>query len=240
MNVSTLSPEGEALVRAGRAAFRPGAADRERVLEALRARLGSAAGGASGAGADGPPPVPAAAGGAGWPLISAAVAGVAIGAGALWFAFGHRAPEPPAPSPTPVVVAAPKPGASTGLPTAEAEPAARPEEDALPPAPEPAPAANRARAPRDARDRLAKEVAILSRAETDLHAGRFASALRTLREHEREFPRGTLTQERVAAQAQALCGLGRMKEAESMLRRLAPGSLQEGRAREACRVRSAK
>jgi hypothetical protein len=80
-------------------------------------------------------------------------------------------------------------------------------------------------------------VAILSRAETDLHAGRFASAIRALDEHQRVFPIGALTQERVAARARALCGLGRTAEAATELARLArlsPNSPHESRARKAC------
>jgi hypothetical protein len=86
-------------------------------------------------------------------------------------------------------------------------------------------------------DRLAEEVAILSRAEKEFHAGRPASALQVLEEHRRKFPGGALVQERIAARVHALCALGRTTEAESELARLervSPGSLQEGRAREAC------
>jgi hypothetical protein len=38
--MSKLNPEAQALVRAGRHAFRPSNADRERALRALRAKLG--------------------------------------------------------------------------------------------------------------------------------------------------------------------------------------------------------
>jgi hypothetical protein len=84
---------------------------------------------------------------------------------------------------------------------------------------------------------LAQEVAILSRAGTELHAGRPAAALEVLDEHQRKFPRGVLTQERGAARIQALCALGRMKEARAGLARLArafPGSPHVARARKAC------
>jgi hypothetical protein len=86
-------------------------------------------------------------------------------------------------------------------------------------------------------DRLAEEVAILSRAEADLHRGQAALALRGLDEHQRQFPRGSLTLERRAARARALCALGRAEEAKSELKRLsrvAFGSSLEARAREAC------
>ena len=39
----------------------------------------------------------------------------------------------------------------------------------------------------------------MSRAETELHAGRFSAALQLLNAHQKSFPRGLLRQERVAA-----------------------------------------
>jgi len=90
-----------------------------------------------------------------------------------------------------------------------------------------------------ARDGLAEEVALLSRAETELHAGRPAKALVALAEHQRKFPRGALAEERTAARIQALCALGRNDEANAQLRQLlhiSPNSPQEGRARQACRT----
>jgi hypothetical protein len=106
------------------------------------------------------------------------------------------------------------------------------------PASAPAGSASAAVEPRTAparpSDRLAEEVAILSRAETELHAGRYASALRILDEHQRRFPHGTLTEERIAARIHALCGLGRVSEARAEMARVAPGSLHAGSARAAC------
>jgi hypothetical protein len=84
---------------------------------------------------------------------------------------------------------------------------------------------------------LAAEVAILSRAGAELHNGRAAAALKTLDEHQRKFPSGLLAQERASARIQALCALGRVKEAETelgRLSRLSPQSPHEARAREAC------
>jgi len=86
-------------------------------------------------------------------------------------------------------------------------------------------------------DRLAEEVAILSQASAALHGGRPAAALKALDEHRRKFPRGALLQERASARIQALCALGRMKEARSELLRLArtsPNSPHVVRARKAC------
>jgi Flp pilus assembly protein TadD len=88
------------------------------------------------------------------------------------------------------------------------------------------------------RDGLAEEVALLSRAETELRAGRPAKALSALSEHQRKFPRGALAEERAAARIQALCALGRTDDANAQLRQLlhlSPNSAHEGRARQACR-----
>jgi hypothetical protein len=124
------------------------------------------------------------------------------------------------------------PAKATAAPPVEHELAIEP----LPPVEAPA-ATPSSRRPAD---RLAEEVAILSRAETELHAGRYAGALRVLEEHQRKFPRGTLSQERTAARIRALCGLGRTSEANAALARLSPGSLHEGPAREACAVTARK
>ncbi|HEY8946803.1 MAG TPA: hypothetical protein VIM73_21315, partial [Polyangiaceae bacterium] len=88
-----------------------------------------------------------------------------------------------------------------------------------------------------AEDKLAQEVAILSRAGAEIHAGRPALALKMLEEHRRRFPSGVMAQERSAARARALCMLGRGAEAQSELARLSklsPNSPHEARARKAC------
>lgn len=87
------------------------------------------------------------------------------------------------------------------------------------------------------RDRLAQEVAILSRAAKFLEAGRAADALRAIDEHQRKFPNGALQEERYAARVQALCALGRREEAVgelARLSRLAPDSPHVARARQSC------
>jgi hypothetical protein len=100
-------------------------------------------------------------------------------------------------------------------------------------------ASTEARAPhsRAASGGLAEEVALLSRAQTELHASRFGSALRLLDEYERKFPRGVLVQEDVAARVHALCGLGRVEQAKIELTRLSPTSPHASRARAACRLK---
>lgn len=90
------------------------------------------------------------------------------------------------------------------------------------------------REPTRTADSLAKEVAILSRAQTALHGGRADESLRILTEHAREFPRGILTEERRTTQIQALCALGRTNEANALLGRLSKQSVNGEAARQAC------
>ena len=220
--MSTLSPKGRALVQAGRRAFRPTDEDRVRLLDALRTQLGDSA-----LPADISPVASAAsAGRALWPIISAVVVGVGLVGGALFFAR-HRGAEPnlpQAPAFVPVV-AAPQVIEPVVVPPVE-QPAAILSD----PASLPLPAANSHRP----QDRLAAEVAILSRATRDLHAGRAAEALKALDEYRRKFPKGLLGEEQRAASAQALCALGRFDEANARLAGLPPESPLAARAKQFC------
>lgn len=226
--MSDLSPRARSLFEAGRGSHQPSAADRERVFASLSARIGGA----------GPEPretPPVRGGGLSFPAISAAVFGLAV-AGAGAFALFHAA------APTPVAVAAstvPAPSTLAVAPPPAALPT--PADSAVVGSPvetaeQPRPGARSITAAAG-NDRLAEEVAILSQAERDLNAGNYQSALRLLDEHRRKFPNGTLTQERMAARVQALCGLGRVSEAQAALARLtrtSPNSPQQERASEAC------
>jgi hypothetical protein len=219
--VSKLASEAQALIEAGRGALRPSSADRARILEALHARIAAP----SGPGAAGPSMPHAAASGFGWPSIALVAIGLGVGGGLVFQALGGEGADAPVVA---AVVSTPAAPAPAPLP-----PAAPP--TAAEPVVAPAPAAPEARSvTRRPSDRLAEEVEILSRAEKELHAGRFSGALRVLDEHAAKFPRGAMTQERVAARIHALCGAGRTVEANAELARLSPGSLHEGRAREAC------
>ena len=223
--MSNLSPETRALLDAARSAVRPTVADRDRIGLALRARIGDAQLPSDTRASGTIQPTPAATGtGVGWPAISALVVGLVVAGGGLWYALGSASPGTasmiPSSPPPPVVPA--------NVPAKAAAPDVNP----LPVAETAAPSA----AARRPSDRLAEEVAILSRAETELHAGRYSSALRALEEHERKFPRGTLAQERLAAKIRALCGLGRTADADAALARLSPSSVHEGRTRAACNV----
>lgn len=247
--MSDLTEGGRALVHAGRKADRPSDADRERVLVALRARLGDAA--VLGAGVAQPPPAAAGVGAASSKLVKWGWVGPAVfvAAGALWFVprIGHESEKaalaPSANVLRTVSVAAPLMPKLGSAPEVVSAAPASPEVAAVDSAP--VVSTDAASRPIDAqkissrsRDGLSEEVALLSRAETELHAGRPAKALVALAEHQRKFPRGALAEERTAARIQALCALGRNDEANAQLRQLlhiSPNSALEERARQACR-----
>jgi len=236
-DLSDLNSDGKALVRAGRQADRPSSADRERVLAALRARLGDAAvlstglaHAPSGAGVPRSPFVK-------WAWVGSTV----LAAGALWLVprvWQHGEKATPAPSAVSVPsVKSAEPETAGVLGSApQAPPSASPSALVAPAVS--SRSVETQRGPARSRDGLADEVALLSRAETELRAGRPAKALLALAEHQRKFPRGALAEERTAARIQALCALGRNDEANAQLRQLlhiSPNSAHEGRARQACR-----
>jgi hypothetical protein len=222
--MSTLSPKGQALVRAGRRAYQPTDVDRERLLDQLRSRLGDAA-----LPADmGTVASSAAAASKVWPLITVVVASVGILGGALFYAWprgkgqDHLQQAQTAPlAATPQLI---EPAAA--LPDDQSTVAVAP--------PAVDPSVLPASSPSHAKDRLAVEVAILSRATRDLRAGRPAGALKALDEYRRRFPKGVLREEHRAARAQALCALGRFDEANAKLAELSPQSPLAVRAKQFC------
>ena len=241
--MSDLSSDGKALVQAAKRADRPSDADRKRVLAALQARLGDAA-----VFAPGQVRAPSAGGGAAeadasrvpfvkWAWVGSAV----LVAGALWLvprSSGQGVKMAPAPSASAresalkaaSVIRADAPPTAVVSGSATVAPSANPSVATSASSPQKAAARSR--------DGLAEEVALLSRAETELHAGRAAKALLAIAEHQRKFPRGVLAEERTAARIQALCALGRRDEANAQLGqllRLSPNSAHEERARQACR-----
>lgn len=231
--MSGLTPEAEKLVRAGRAALRPSDADRERVLQALLPQIGRSPGAE---GMNRPSTAPASASGA---IAKATAALVAIGVAGAGIFVALRSETPPA---SPAAIATATLNAMAREPVdhvASAAPQAQPTApQAQPAAPQAQPSdEKRASAAARSADSLAEEVAMLSQASTELHAGRAATALTMLDEHRRKFPRGILSQERTSAHIQALCALGRMNEAQAELARLArtsPDSPHLARARKAC------
>jgi len=218
--VSELSPRAADLVRAGRQAGRPTEEDRERNLAGLRARLGAA-------------PLPSVQPRQRprrfWPKAAVLVAGLGAGAAlALTIHKGQRSEPIDVP-----------PAISAVVESATPKEAVRAMDERAPGDSElPAPPALPSATPRrPARDRLAEEIAILSRAAHYLEAGRASEALRAVDEHQRKFPNGMLTEERYAARVQALCALGRRDEAATelaRLSRLAPQSPHLSRARQSC------
>jgi hypothetical protein len=224
--MSELDPESRELFQAARHALRPSATDRLRIRDALRFRITGIS--------HVPAPVSAATAGSGlgWLSFSALAAAVVVG-GVL---LAPRSPQVPS------VASAPSLVRSVEAPAARPATAVEPELPAgaaPPPTPAPTPELRAAAKSRPS-DSLAQEVALLSRAETELHAGRFSAALQLLNTHQKTFPRGLLRQERVAARIQALCGLGRVKEANADLARVTPGSLHDGPTREACGGKASK
>ena len=217
--MSELSPQGQALLRATRAALRPQTGDRERVLASLRDRLGTPTAGAAAKVAT------AHASRSVWTVAGAAFVGVG-GVVALGLSSLSTPTKAPALAPAASAVAA--------APVAVAAPV----ELEATPTPMPAVAATPSVLTR--RDRLAEEVSILSQAAKDLRAGNAAKALSALNEHQKKFPSGLLTQERRAARAEALCSLGRFAEADtelSTLVRTAPQSPLTVRAQQRCKAR---
>jgi hypothetical protein len=247
--LSRLTPEAEQLVRAGRSVLRPSDADRERVLEGLLPRVGESPGTEQGMAELSRAPAAAR---LTLVKISSVLFGLGIAGGGLFLALRS---EPPANPGAAVSVAVPPANTAAAAPE---QLALFPPEEVAAPAPEPlgSPVSQRRGVARESaaskpraqsarrvptrprsEDSLAREVALLSRAGVELHAARPAAALEALDEHERQFPKGVLAQERAAARARALCALGRMQEAQAELERLtraAPGSPHAARAAQAC------
>ena len=231
--MTDLKPKARALVQAGRTGLRATAADRARVEVALRARLG-------------PDALPLDRAVTSLPRTVAwkAIAGVTVGVGVLG-AVALLTLRPAASLPVQPHLRTAEPGPTVVL----APPISRPPSEAAGDSPPTAavaltPAAP-ARANASARkapvahtpsapDRLAHEVALLSRATSELHAGDAAAALRVLAEHQRTFPRGALVEERRAAKAQALCLLGRVRAGRAELTGLTPLSPAAARVRQVC------
>jgi hypothetical protein len=216
-----LTPDAAALLRAGRASFRPDASDRERVLHSL--------GGALGEGALIDPPHAPGATAAGplaarlsWGWSKVLLGGgsmLAVGAGVMVAAhLWNRTPAPvtaanPLSSDTPAV-APPAPPASP----VEAEGSLDgPRDDRTTTVTH---SRTRSGSPRPA-DLLKEEVRLLARAEQQLNDGTAGDALETLSEHERRFPKGALAEQRMAARVEALCALGRFGDARADMTKLA-------------------
>lgn len=225
--MSVLSPKAGALLGAGRSVIRATDGDRDRIEAALRARLGAAA-----LPLEPPvaPPKAAPVARAGWRVVVPAIGVGAVGV-ALMFAF--RPGQSPKPAPSRAEIQAPEAkSAALAAPIASAEPAAPAPETAISPASSAVVPSAAAALPQ--RDPLTMEVALLSRATSALSSGRFGEALKVLKEHQRQFPNGLLSEERRAGQAQALCSLGRVADGRAQLAHLSPRSPAATRAGSVC------
>lgn len=226
--VSELSPDAAALVRSCRRVIQPSPLEQDRIAAALRFRLGEAA-----------LPLETAIPEAvvyrtAWAKLSAAAVAIGLAGGLTLFALQKSASlSRPAPQRvfdlTPAQAAPAMLNVDSSSPTQAEAPSSAPAE----PVPVSSPSS------RPPTDRLAEEVAIMSRAASDLHTGRPASALQAIAEHQRKFPSGVLAEERRSARIQALCALGRRDEASAELERLervAPKSPTTLRALQVCGV----
>jgi len=187
----------------------------------------------SAASLDGGASTPGAASALGWPTLVGLAAAVALIGGGIW-QLRQPESEPSIETLRPALARlhAQWPVAVTPTPTPEPLKSAKSAEASV------ATRSLARGAPTRPASGLAEEVALLSRAETALHGGRFVKALGALDEYERKFPRGALAEERTAARIQALCALGRTEEANAQLRKLlhiSPNSALEERSRQACR-----
>ncbi len=225
--MSGLSPELREFVLASRSAILPSEADSARIIEGLRGRLGDAA-------LVGIETAQVVAKTASIKFLFLktslmSLAGLAALGGIWFFVAGNpRATVREANGVARIeavasanVAHAPSTTASSPLVSPE------PEASGVAALANPIPDSDKARpvASRPSRDRLAQEVAIISRAEAALRGGRPTVALEILNEHERKFGNGLLAEERIAASAQALRALGRNAEADAQLTQLSPKSL---------------
>jgi hypothetical protein len=244
--MTELSLEASKLIDVGREAFRPTEADRARVFAAV---MGAAplVGGAAVIGISKVSLADVAKAGIAKFVPSARAAYVlavampvaAAAGGIVWYATvdntAHHSTVPVPTAPRAAVFSSP-----SALPPPTTEVMPTPGDETERNTPEPATAPRPATPAADTSNtagQIREEVALLTRAQAELSRGRAQQALEALREHAQRFPRGALTNERIATRARALCALGRQQEADAELdrvERLNPGSPYWVRAREAC------
>jgi hypothetical protein len=237
--MTDLSPESKALIELARADDEPNAVDRARVRRALGASLAtglavsSATSAAAGAG------LKAAAGvGLSGTMKIAMWVGVGMAVGALTTTTAMVALRSPAAAPTSVTRPAPREASPvvTASPPVEETPVVEPSSTATIPlevTSKPTPS----RAPQPSPSSLAAEMRLLETARAALSGGDARRALELIQEHEREFPGGSLSEERRASKVFALCELGRRAEAAraaAEFLRIAPASPLRGRVLDSC------
>lgn len=255
-----MSPDAERLVELARHGDGPTAEDRARVRRGIATALAAATsvvGAGTAAAKTGA--VVAAAGAksiAGGSTVAAGT--VTVGKVASWLGVGMAAglagaltvsavttpskPSAPVAAVAPRVQNAPASPKATRLPLTVRQAAAQ----EAPAEPESSPAAvahpqqrSAPIAPRLLPSALAEETELLEQAQSALARGDAAAALRLLERHERRFPAGALSEERLAGRVLALCQLGRVADARrsaERLRAVAPQSPLWPRLRQACPI----
>jgi hypothetical protein len=216
----SLSDEGRRIVDQARAAYAPSDADLTRVRALLSARVGASA---------------AAAGFLGGKGVAVGLAAlVVIGGASVGYWRSRTETRPRAPSVPTSAALAP---AAPSLPEPEPAPALAAAREA-----QPAARSNRSRSTAAAREPgtdVAGEIALLNDAQRALANGQPDRALALLERHARQFPRGSLTEERAAARIIALCDLGRVTAARAETAafvRQFPSSPLTDRVRAACAI----
>jgi hypothetical protein len=225
MLMSALSSKARAVIEEARGEMRPPAGERERLEVMLDARLGAAA----------PSPtehlLAPASHASGWRLVTSLTVGAALVGGAAIWGLQPKSSQNSLPPPVSASAEAQLPTPAVAATASAVEEPARiapgPARHARPQVEPQAPAQR-------SDDRLAQEVALLSRATSDLRAGRAGAALKSIDEHQRKFPNGMLTVERRAVRAQALCSLKRVNEGRAEISFLAPQTPAAGRAKQLC------
>lgn len=209
-----LSKEASALVREGRQALRPTQADKARILAAIKTR--AVAGNAVAEDVPPPPPPKPHAGGFAAGKIAALTVGVLAALAAFVASNGETDGARQADDVAAASVA-PSPAAVPSVPSSISQSDVQPTSQAPSLATETPPPRLTARA--EESDRLAEEVALLTRAEKEFHSGNLKRALSATDEHRVKFPKGTLAQERNSLRIQVLCGLGYADQAQSEAKR---------------------
>jgi hypothetical protein len=222
--MSLLSAKARAIIGAGRAGLQPTPGERERLEALLNARLAAGATASTSAAV-------VSAGVKAWHI---GLAAALLGGTATWAAL-QWGDETAAAAPSAAKVPAAPVAASVAARVVPSPEVAVPPTEPIANVPAPA-----AATPRNPKDQLALEVALLSRATSALRAGRAAEALKALDEHKRQFAQGFLAIDRRAARAQALCSLKRVAEGRAELARLEPQSPAAERTRQVCDTVAAK
>ena len=223
MLMAALSSKARAVIEEAHAEMRPPAGERERLEALLDARLDVTARVRAHHASALPRQV------GGWRLVTSLAVGAALVGGAAFLTLRPQT----SPQSAPITRQRQHGDLAAGrkqISQRSKRPLCSPRSPAFRPKPQLEP---QAPAPRS-RDSLAQEVALLSRATSDLRAGRAGAALKSLDEHQRKFPNGMLAVERRAVRAQALCTLKRVSEGRAELSHLAPQSPAAGRAKQLC------